>query len=173
MTWTPSRIAVIASLGTLTILAASIVFGTPPPPREALATAPPPPIAVADSFSAHSLGTFRPLEVGEYRLVQVTVDDAVATVLANLPDVRGPNDDAIQWRKGGCEFLGWYEGRPMSFAPNPPPPIPVYLVQLFGDPVPGWPGPKEAVVMVNATTGERGSALSGSNILGTTCGAVP
>jgi hypothetical protein len=62
----------------------------------------------------------------------------------------------------------------MSRAPEPGQPIPVYLVQLFGDPVPGWPGRKEAVVIVNATSGERGTAIAGdAPLLGTTCGAVP
>jgi hypothetical protein len=122
------------------------------------------PPAVLESPVAGSLpsemqtgdGTLRALLPDQLLLVRVTAADASRTVLDHEKHTGWPDLD-IPWRDGGCVFVAWYVRRPMSMAPNPPSPSPVYLVRLVGE----VDASKETWVLVDATTGELGAAFSG------------
>jgi hypothetical protein len=97
-------------------------------------------------------------------LVRVTPEVARATVLASQRDSGSPADVA-SLRDGDCVFVAWLQDYPMSMAPVPPPPSAVYLVRLI--PTAASRG-SETWVMVDATTGELGSATGMPN-LGSQC----
>src|SRR5215213_401534 len=98
-------------------------------------------------------GTVEPLPPDKASLVRVTADVAASTVLTKERDTGWPDPD-IAWQSGGCVLVGWFEGRPMSYSPDPGPPSAVYLVRLANSLTRDvtW-------VMVDATTGELRSAI--------------
>jgi hypothetical protein len=91
-------------------------------------------------------GNVGPLPPAKQSLVQTTAVDASRTVISHERETGWP-DESIAWEDGGCVLVAWYEEYPMSFAPDPPPPYPVYLVRLRSGSASAW-------VMVDARTGE-------------------
>ena len=102
------------------------------------------------------VGTLGPLPADKIPLVRLSAAEANATVLARERETGWPDLD-IAWKGGGCVLLAWYERRPMSFSPVPPPPSAVYVVRLVGE----LDATNEVWVMVEATTGEIRSAFGG------------
>jgi hypothetical protein len=102
------------------------------------------------------VGTLGPLPAERLPLVRITAAAAANTVLAHEHETGWPDLD-IAWKDGGCMFVAWYVRHPMSMAPVPPPPSPVYVVRLVGvaDAL------QETWVIVDATTGELGAAGGG------------
>jgi hypothetical protein len=124
---------------------------------------PPAPVQtpVAGSISANAetgVGTLSPLLPDQLPLVRITAQVATKTVLTNKQETGWPDLD-IAWKDGGCTLLAWYVRHPMSYAPNPPPPSAVYLVQLVDQ----IDASRSTWVMVDATTGELGSAGYGAS----------
>jgi hypothetical protein len=136
---------------------------SPPPPSAVPLT---PPQSVVDRLPRFGQA-FQALAPEQGTLVRITPEAAVQTVLAAGPGWNWGNTD-FEFRSVGCVFVVWVTERPMSYAPSPGPPYAAYLVQLLGDER-GVPG-AEMLVVVNATTGDLGSAY-GPSVLGTTCGA--
>jgi hypothetical protein len=101
-------------------------------------------------------GTLGPMPADKVPLVRLTAAEAQATVLAHERETGWP-DPGIAWKGGGCVLLAWYERRPMSMAPVPPPPSAVYVVRVVSE----LDATKELWVMVEATTGELGAAFGG------------
>ena len=96
-------------------------------------------------------GNVGPLPAEMRGLVQTTALDASRTVLAHERETGWP-DDEIAWGDGGCVLIARFEQYPMSRAPNPPPPYPVYLVRLASELASTW-------VMVDARNGELGASI--------------
>jgi hypothetical protein len=96
-------------------------------------------------------GNLGPLAADKAGLVQSTAIAASQLVLAHERETGWP-DENIVWEDGGCVLVAWYEMYPMSRAPNPPPPYPVYLVGLKSGQARAW-------VMVDARTGELGAYI--------------
>jgi hypothetical protein len=99
-------------------------------------------------------------------LVRVSPAGAATTVLMHERATGWPDLD-IEWKDGRCVLLAWLERHPMSRAPDPGPPSAVYLVRL----VDGG-GSRETWVMVDATSGELGSAI-GDPLKGACDGLLP
>lgn len=95
-------------------------------------------------------GNIGPLPVEMWAIFNITSADASRTVLAHERETGWPDD--IAWSDGGCVLVARFETYPMSRAPNPPPPYPVYLVRLASGAASAW-------VMVDARTGELGAFI--------------
>jgi hypothetical protein len=104
-------------------------------------------------------GSLLPLLADQLPLVRITSADALGAVLAREQQTGWPDLD-IAFKSGGCVLVAWYVRHPMSMAPSPPAPSPVYVVRLVGE---GDPS-QETWVMVDATTGEEGAAFGGPSI---------
>lgn len=85
---------------------------------------------------------FRPLTGPELAKVAISDQQARAADLATSPEKWGDDGGEVTWTTVGCVFLGWYEEPPIRSHGEAvsPDAFPAYIVQVMGDPVPGWPG---------------------------------
>ena len=156
-----------------------------PPSATAVALVPTPaasPLASAPSSAVQTTLkgagiTFVPLTDAQLATVAVTRADAEQTALANRGFGYGPDGALVIWKKVGCVFLGYYTGGQMPSFGYVPPTYPAYMVQVLADPIPDFPLLNIGVMVVNAVTGEAGTAYGGGEApygtLGTTCGVSP
>jgi hypothetical protein len=169
---TLARIVILAVL-----VGACSAAPEPPPADPRLDFAPPPPPVVSQNLAEQARLTFRPPTTIELRTVTVTADQARLTALSVGPQPYGEQGRVVVWTKVGCEFLGWLQEpqMPNHGQPATPRAYTAYLVQLLGDPVPGWPGINVELVVVDAVTGERGMSMGGgpTAFMGSTCGITP
>lgn len=84
-------------------------------------------------------------------------------MLAHERETGWPDNDVV-WRDGGCVLVAWFEGHPMSRAPDPGPPSAVYLVRLIDN-----RATRVTWVIVDATTGDLGAAIG--DAVNSGCGA--
>lgn len=110
------------------------------------------------------LGNLGPMPAHLWAHVQTTARDAVLIVLASEQETGWPDHD-IAWRDGGCVLVARFETYPMSRAPDPPPPYPVYLVRLATETASAW-------VMVDARSGELGGFIGDHAGLGCELGGL-
>jgi hypothetical protein len=104
--------------------------------------------------------TLSPLPPEKLALVRTTETDARLTVLEHERATGWP-DEEVDYRDGGCVLLAWFEGHPMSYAPNPPPPSAVYIVRLTDE----ANVEPDIWVIVDATTGELSSTFGGAPVV--------
>lgn len=98
-------------------------------------------------------GVLHPMPFEKAPDVKTTPDAAKAKVLEGVAGGNWPVQ-GVAWRDGDCVLVALFEPHPMSMAPNPGAPYPVYLVRLWAGAVghPEW-------FMVDASTGELGAAI--------------
>jgi hypothetical protein len=149
----------------------SISGGMPTPAPSPLAPAPPSEVQTA---LKSALVTFVPLTDAQLATVTVTRTEAEQVALADPGMGYGPNGSRVTWKKVGCVFLGYYTGMQEPSIGYVPPTYPAYLVQVLADPIPDFPMLNIGVVVVNATTGERGTTFGAGQppygVMGSTCG---
>ena len=119
------------------------------------------PVLLAGCMPANALhdrvrlgvGALGPLPPDKVLQVRTTLAEASDTVLKNERETGWPDPD-IAWQDGGCVLIALYEPQAMSFAPDPGPPYPVYIVRLVD-----LPARTATWVMVDARTGELGADI--------------
>jgi hypothetical protein len=95
------------------------------------------------------MAVFEPPSEAELAMIAVSVSEAQAAAL----EVGGP--DQAHYTRVGFVYLGRWVPPLESLGNAPvPDPIPAYLVQLFADPSPDFPGGASAYVSVDARTGK-------------------
>lgn len=104
-------------------------------------------------------GVLHPLPLEKTPEVKTAANVAKATVLEHERATGWPDGD-IDWQDGGCVVVGLFEPLPMSMAPDPGPPYPVYLVRLADA-----ASARETWVMVDARTGEIGASVDGAALV--------
>jgi hypothetical protein len=148
--------------------------GTPTPAPSPLA--PSPPFEVQTALKSAQV-SFVPLTDAQLATVSITRTEAERIALADPGMGYGPDSSRVTWKKVGCVFLGYYTGMQEPSIGYVPPTYAAYLVQVLADPIPDFPMLNIGVVVVNATTGERGTTFGAGQppygVMGSTCGVSP